>query len=181
MRLQERRPSLTRRRLRSQPTQVFLDAAFGDLDPDFEQLAADRFCALEQIVCCHAPDQIDCGLWQARTRLPCLGLPPPKQSKAFAMPAQQRVWLDDQKRLSPVAQPAGAQNNSPTRSPFVNWGRLIWRCKIPSWCRSKAFSAMSSARVRVTSTSVASTGDARDGWRYPNSHFSSRLISDRTR
>lgn len=38
MRLQERRPSLTRRRIRSQPTQIFLDAAFSDVDPDFDQL-----------------------------------------------------------------------------------------------------------------------------------------------
>ncbi len=109
VRLDERRPALARARLRSQPMQVFLDAAFGDADPDFEQLAADSFSTSQKIVCCHAPDQIDCGLWQAQTRLPCSGLPPPKQPEAFATPAQQRVGFDDQMRLSPVAQLAGPE------------------------------------------------------------------------
>ena len=109
MRLDVRRPSLTRRLLRSQPTQIFLDAAFGDIDPDFGQLAADAFRAPQPVVYCHAPDQIDCGLWQARTHRSRSGLPPPEQLEAFAMPAQQRLGFDDQNRLPPVAQPAGPE------------------------------------------------------------------------
>jgi hypothetical protein len=36
------------------------------------------------------------------------------------------------------------------RSRLVSCGRLTWRCKIQRWCRGKAFSAISSARLRAS-------------------------------
>ncbi len=111
---------------------------------------------------CHTLVQVNSRLWQAWTHpiLPWSSTAKTVESLRdaceagcrFAGSVVCRQWT---KRL--------AMNNRLTRSAFISCGRLIWRRRIPNQCLSKAFSAVSSARLRARSSTAVAGIDAGAG------------------
>jgi hypothetical protein len=96
MRLEEHCPVLTGWTLRSLLTHIVLDRPLGHMDPQFEQLSADPFCAPQGVLACHAPNQLDRVVRELRPSTACFALLFPDYLEALTVPAQQCRRLDDQ-------------------------------------------------------------------------------------
>ncbi len=86
---------------------IILDGAFGDVDAELEQLAAEPLSTSERVLARQALDQSD-GLGIEAACGAAERLPPPKQPKALAMPTQQRRLNDLQDGL-PIGDPEREQ------------------------------------------------------------------------
>ena len=107
---QEGAPRLPSRERGTGAAQVGLDGALGHVDAQLAELAPDPLGTPEWILGCHSPDQGDRFRRERRAARPWARLPPPKCPEARAMPAQQRLRLDDEKDPPPDADPAGEQH-----------------------------------------------------------------------
>ena len=100
-------PGLTRGMGQTNWTQVFLYRAFRHGNPELQQLALNALGSPEEVLFRNPLDQIN----RVLSQLGCVRLGPrspfPEEAKPLAMPTQESVWLDDQKRLLPVRDPAG--------------------------------------------------------------------------
>ncbi len=80
---------------------VLLHSAFSNVHAQLEQFAPDALCSPEPILYRHFIDQRHglCGdLWFGSC---CSGFVLPEEPISLAMPAQERLWLDNEKRLLP--------------------------------------------------------------------------------
>ncbi len=80
---------------------VFLDRSFADAKTQLEQFAPDPFRPTQAVVPSHFLDQRYglCGdLWFGSRRS---GFVLPEEPKSLAVPAQKRLWLDNEERLFP--------------------------------------------------------------------------------
>ena len=78
---------------------VFADAAFSEMDAEFEQFAMNAGCTPSGILPAHLADEIlDLARNDRSSRLAAPHLPSPEQSKAGTMPGHDRFWLDDGQR-----------------------------------------------------------------------------------
>jgi len=117
--LQECAPGL-RRRLAA-VKHVFADAAFTDVDAEFEQFTVDAGCTPTRILPAHLADQIsDLAGNDRSSGLAAPHLPGPEQAKAGTMPGHDRFGLDNGQCRAPVAPEAGQQD--PQQA--VPWGQL---------------------------------------------------------
>jgi hypothetical protein len=100
--VKEGRPSLARRRA-AKSAQVALDCALSNVDAELEQLAAKALGAPCAVFGRHALDECDDSRFQTRPwrrlRLRTLG---PKATEEVAVPAQQRLRLDEHQRVPPI-------------------------------------------------------------------------------
>src|SRR3954451_12263880 len=82
---------------------VFSNSRFGDVDSEFEQLTVYSWSTPHGIVATHHPDQITNLLRHSgASGLPAPDFPSPVQTKALAMPGDDRLWLHDQQSGFPV-------------------------------------------------------------------------------
>src|ERR1019366_8403037 len=117
--LQECAPSL-RRRLAT-VHHVFAYAGFSDIDTEFEQLAVNAGCTPTRILAAHSADELSDFTGNRRpSRLAPPDFPGPEETKALAMPRNDRVGLDNSQNRTPVAPDAGQQDPQKT----VPWGQL---------------------------------------------------------
>ena len=100
--LQECSPSLTGRSKCPKFAQIRLDSVLSDSGGELEQLSSDPFSTPDRILGCHLLDQIDRLLGDSTLMAPGSRPATPNETKQISMPAQQRVRLNDMKRLFPV-------------------------------------------------------------------------------
>src|SRR5437870_10938798 len=91
-------------------------------------------------------------------------LPGPKKAKAFPVPSDHGLGLDDDECGAPAGHTPHSQAQR-SRSSGINFGFFTERCRTPSWCRSARFSNWRFTRVlkpddRAT-TSVVSISSVR--------------------
>ena len=99
-------PSLRRRFAAAH--HVFADAALTDVDAELEQLTRDPWCTPTGILSAHLADQISDLTGNDRSsRLAVPYFPGPENTKALAMPGQDRFGLDDGQRRAPSAPDVG--------------------------------------------------------------------------
>ena len=82
---------------------IFLNGAFGDADAQLEEFATNTLSSPQAILRRHLLDQRhslcgDLGLGRG-----CSGLVVPVELESLAMPPQERLWPDDEKRLLPCS------------------------------------------------------------------------------
>src|SRR5215469_3067346 len=77
---------------------IFADAAFSDVDAEFEQFSMDPRCTPKGILSAHLVDEnSDFTRNDRSSGLASPHLPGPEETKAGAMPSHDRLWLDDSK------------------------------------------------------------------------------------
>lgn len=81
---------------------VFLDGAFGDTNPQFEQLPADTLHTPQAIVQRHRLDQRDRLGSDFGVPGSSLGSSPPEPAERLAMPVEKSIGLNNEERLFPV-------------------------------------------------------------------------------
>src|SRR2546429_4999596 len=72
-------------------------------------------------------------------------LPGPKKAKAFPVPSDHGLGLDDDECGAPAGHTPHSQAQR-SRSSGINFGFFTERCRTPSWCRSARFSNWRAAR-----------------------------------
>lgn len=92
--------------------QILLNRPLADLDPQLKQLALDSFRAPQMVFPGHLPDQIDCFLGDARFSLLVLRFASPIVAEEVAMPAKQRIGLDDMQSLLPKSSAPSQENHT---------------------------------------------------------------------
>src|SRR5205814_9936626 len=103
----------------------------------------------------HQTDQIAYVFRNRRTpALAMPDLPCPKKAKAFPVPSDHGLGLDDDKTERQSAHTPHSQAHR-SRSNGVNFALLTERCSTPSWCRSARFSNWRAARVLKTDDRAA--------------------------
>lgn len=139
---QEDRPRLPARAQGAAAAQAGLDGALGRADAQFLQFIADPLGPPERVLSRHPPEQGDGLRRERRAAWPRSRFPPPERAKAGAVPAQHRLWLDEEQRL-PQVRTRPTSNNMNARSTGVIAGRLTFRRSTSSCWRRIAFSASS--------------------------------------
>src|SRR5262245_10627496 len=120
----------------------------GDVDAQLhEQLAGNPLLAPDAIRQRHVSDQSPYVDRQPRSAT-WTRFPPPQQLKAFAMPANQRIWLHDREHLTPIDQPPQTDERDPRRIVGATWLYLALHVKASCFRRNR-FSAESWARDRT--------------------------------
>ena len=90
---------------------VFAYAGLPDSDAEFEQFAVDAGCTPTGILAAHSADQISDFTGNCRSsRLAPPDFPGPEETKALAMPRNDRVWLNNSQHRAPVAPDARQPN-----------------------------------------------------------------------
>src|SRR5215472_10581976 len=82
---------------------VLLNGPLADAYPQLEQFASDALCSPESVVPGHLLNQGHRLCGEFRLRRCCSGLVFPVELETLAMPAQQRLWLNDEEGLLPGA------------------------------------------------------------------------------
>lgn len=94
---------------RARLAHILLDGAFGDVDAELEQLAADAFCAPKAILSGHAADQSNCVATDSWLSALWFRLRTPEQPEPLLVPTDEGCGLDDQERVAPLRNDAGQQ------------------------------------------------------------------------
>jgi hypothetical protein len=81
---------------------VRCDGGLTDVDPEFQEFAVDPRRAPQRVRGRHRANQNADIEWHGRPTEPASALPGPQQSESAAMPADNRVGLDDHECRSPV-------------------------------------------------------------------------------
>ena len=100
---------------------ILLNRLFTHANIQLEKIATDTLRPPKSVVCCHFLDQRN-GLkrefWLLRMRL---GLMLPEQTKKLTVPAEKRLWLDQEERLFPGSDhPCQEHQEKPIRL-VVHW------------------------------------------------------------
>ena len=96
--LKEGLPGL--RRWLSSACKVLAHARFADVDAQLEQFTVDPWRTPERILAAHLPNLFG---HRETPRLAATNLTGPEEPKAFAMPANDDFWFDDEQQRSPIA------------------------------------------------------------------------------
>src|SRR5215813_11851308 len=107
MHVQEGLPGLSSWSCGVYSSHVLLNSPLAHADAQLEQFAPDAFCSPQSILPCHLFDQGHGLLRDPWLERGCSGLVSPKELKAQVMPAQQRLWLNNEERLLPGANDSG--------------------------------------------------------------------------
>ena len=110
MSAQEGRPVLTPWPSRTHVSHVLLDCSLADAKPQLEPFATDPLGSPEQILRCHFLDQGHSLFRDLRLRRTCSGFVLPVQLVSLAMPPQERLWLNHEKRLLPCSRRSSEQD-----------------------------------------------------------------------
>jgi hypothetical protein len=121
--LDERGPCLAAR-LASAGPHVLLNRSLAHADADLEQLAADALGSPESIPGGHLADQ-PYGVARHLVAGARLGLVPPEEPKAQAVPAKDRFWLDQGDGAAPTRKQTGCEQQTKSVCGGESWtGRL---------------------------------------------------------
>src|SRR5262249_12296425 len=93
---QEGGPGLAGRAPWTRRSDVLLDGALADANPQLQQLSLDALGAPEVVLAGHPPDERDRRRRDVRRPTTCRRPPAPEEPEALAVPAQQRLGSDDQ-------------------------------------------------------------------------------------
>src|SRR5947207_2625233 len=145
---------------------VLAHAGLADVHTEFEHFAVNPGGAPGRVRSAHQTDQIAYVFRNRRT--PGLAMPdlpgPKKRRKAFSVPSDHSLGLDDDECGAPFS-PHSYSQAQRSRSSGVNFGFFTERCRTPNWCRSARFSTWRAARVLKTddraTTSVVSIPSVR--------------------
>jgi hypothetical protein len=154
---------------------ILLDGPFTHANIQFEKFATDTLCSAESVVGCHLLNQgnrLGRKLWLSHTRLRFAF---PEETKKLPMPAQERLWLDEEEGLFPSSDHPCQEHQQKPVCP------LNCRRKMMSCCRNSAFSASSSALPPVKSANVPSTREAVSGLIQRETHSWSACRRKQTR
>jgi len=152
--LQECAPGLRRRFAAAH--HVFADAAFTDVDAEFEQFAMDGGCPPTGILSAHLADQIsDFARNDGSPGLAVPHLPDPEQAKAGAMPGYDCFWLDDGQGRAPVVPKAGQTEPQQAVPRGQFWAFSCGPPKHADLWRRARFSTSRAARERKIEDSIA--------------------------
>src|SRR4030095_1574104 len=102
--MDESQPSLLGIGSPRRPTvaQVLSHSTWRNPDPEFQfQLVGNSLLAPGDVVSCHLSDQLPKILWQAWSSRR-LRLPAPEKPESFALPTDERIWLDIHQRIAPL-------------------------------------------------------------------------------
>ncbi|MEO8900119.1 MAG: hypothetical protein ABI627_01225 [Polyangiaceae bacterium] len=116
---EKRKPRLaTPRRRSTTSAHVFLHCSFRDPDTELEEFTAYSLRAPQAIVTSHASNELDDAGIDTRLGLASRSrAPTPEEAEAFPMPAQNRVRLDQQHRVSPMRKHAGQHDEQTALQP----------------------------------------------------------------
>ena len=98
---QERFPGLSTRPFAADGSHIFLNRSFTHPNIELEKLTANALRSPEPIVCGHFLDQADRFRREFRLSRMCLRFALPEQTEKLTVPAQKRLWLDQEERLFP--------------------------------------------------------------------------------
>ncbi|MBN1437852.1 MAG: hypothetical protein JW929_00450 [Anaerolineales bacterium] len=111
---------------------VFLNGSFTQCDAQFEEPTPDPLGAPKTIFPNHLSKNAD-GFWRYSRFLPPIpGYMPPEKTKEIAMPAEERIRLNNVKSLVPGLG-AASQKNKAIRSLWVSRGRFTNRWRTITW------------------------------------------------
>lgn len=106
---------------RSDLTNVFLNRGFGDREAQLEKFPLDPFGMPQLIVLGHLLDQSDRVRGECAASAPMARLELPEEAKSLAMPAQERVRLEDEGGVFPMLDAAGQQDQPQTIRSGKGW------------------------------------------------------------
>lgn len=118
---QERFPGLSTQPFAADGSHIFLNRAFTHPNIEFEKLTANTFRSPEPIVCGHLLDQADRLGRELRLSLMRLRCALPEQTEKLTVPAEERLWLDKQKRLFPGSDHPGKEHQKKTIRLPIGW------------------------------------------------------------
>jgi hypothetical protein len=98
---QEDFPALSRGAFWANLLHILLDGPFTHLNIQLEELTSNALRSPESVVRCHLPNQPDGLVREPRLSPTAFRFVLPKHTEELTMPAQQRLWLDDNERLFP--------------------------------------------------------------------------------
>ena len=101
MSAQERFPALSTRPFSTYVPHILLNRPFTHPNIQFEQFTADTFRSPKSVVRRHLFDQADRLGRESRLSRVCLGFAFPEQAEELMMPAQKRLWPDQEEGLFP--------------------------------------------------------------------------------
>src|SRR5262249_9048520 len=107
---QEGRPGLTGWTRRARSSEGLLDRPLAQGDTQLGEFAADALGTPEPILAGHAPEERDRVRRDARRPAARSRAPVPEEPEALAVPAEERLGLDDQQRLAPRPNAAREQD-----------------------------------------------------------------------
>src|SRR6516165_196447 len=123
--LQKATPGLRRRLATAH--HVFAHAALPNVDAELEQFTVDAGCAPSGVFAAHPADQVaDFTGKRGSSRPAPPNLPRPEQTKASAVPGNDRLGLNDSQRRAPNA--PNARQPSPQQAVYyyrINFGRFL--------------------------------------------------------
>ena len=97
---------------------VLLDCVPGNPDAEFYEFTTDALHAPEAVLPGHLLDQGDGLAGNPGAPTPVAGLDPPEQPEALAMPAQERIGLEDEEGFLLTPDPAGEEDEPEA----IGWG-----------------------------------------------------------
>ena len=104
---------------------VLLDGALANLDGELEQFASNVLGAPETVIPGHLADEVD-GLLRGTRRSVCgLGLAAPIAAEEVAVPAQEGLWLDDDKGLLPEPGTSGKEDEEESVGDGEVWSLVL--------------------------------------------------------
>jgi hypothetical protein len=89
-----------------------------DVNSEFHEFATDALHAPEAVLPGHLLDQGDRFRCDPRAPTPVAGLEPPEQPEILAMPAQERIGLEDEDGFLPTLDPTGEEDEPEA----IGWG-----------------------------------------------------------
>ena len=116
--LEESWPILTMGGAGACQADVLLDCGLGEPDAEFHEFTTDALHAPETFLPGNLLDQGDGLLGDSGAPTPVAGLEPPEQPEALAMPAQERIGLEDEEGFLPTVDPAGEEDEPKA----ISWG-----------------------------------------------------------
>ncbi len=109
------------RRIGRSPWHVLGNGGLTDIDPKLQEFAVDSRCAPQGICATHLQDQLSDLMTHSGSAWPTRpAFPRPVLSECSPMPADHRLWLDNEQRIAPAAEDPGEHDPQPT----VDWAKL---------------------------------------------------------
>jgi hypothetical protein len=119
------------------PDHVFGDGCLRDFDSNLQQFSVNAWSTPTWVGEAHLPNQIPDFRGYRRTAFPMPTLPSPIESKAFAMPGDDGLGLEDEQCRSPIVPQAGEPDPEdairPAETKLVATARTLYDQKLMAY------------------------------------------------
>jgi hypothetical protein len=121
MSVQESGPVLSFSSRCANSSYVLLNCPLADVNAHLEHFTTDALRSPEAILRCHLLDHRSCLLRDFRLRRTCSGCVLPEEPESLAVPPQERLWLDNERRVFPGLNHACEKHQEDPICPGACW------------------------------------------------------------